>query len=105
MNTFNKSLLLCCSSYLTCFREGVLTKQPSSALRDVISKYKADNSSHRSGSGSRGPAAYENYTDSLGEFLTLGVKKQFVEKTLTPRKEKPSVPGTPLKKHQISNKG
>lgn len=48
---------------------------------------------------------YETYSDNLGEFLTLGVKKQFVEKTLTPRKEKPSQPGAPLKKHQISNKG
>jgi len=83
------------------FGEGVLTKQPSSALKDIISKYKSEGSAaYSSGSGS----VYETYSDNLGEFLTLGVKKQFVEKTLTPRKEKPSQPGAPLKKHQISNK-
>lgn len=76
-----------------------MTKQPSSALKDLISKYKSE--------GGPAPVTYDRsgYSDNLGEFLTLGVKKQFVEKTMTPRKEKPSEPGTPLKKHQMSNKG
>ena len=78
------------------FSEGTLTKQPSSALTDLISKYK-----------NSGQAAYTstNYSESLGEFFTVGVKNQFTERTLTPRKEKPSAPGAPLKKHQMSNKG
>lgn len=79
------------------FSEGALTKQPSSALTDLISKYK------NSGNVSHIPNA--NYGESLGGFFTAGVKSEFKERTLTPRREKPVVPGAPLKKHQMSNKG
>lgn len=65
-------------------------------MQDLLARYKDSENSVYANAAS--------YMDGLGDFFTAGVKKVVQERTLTPRKEKPLSPGTPMKKHQMSNK-